>query len=271
MPRRLSKLVPVGEKTFDESFGAPVPIVSFLPVENGEHRRRRDRVDGLSFRNQGRILLIRKLTNRIVIGEDRRKRNRQEVQTRIGGDLRKKVNRLSDHADERGKFTRLQLLQGGGVVIQYLLDLDAEPLKDNRAGEARSTSCWPEIHLLAAQVLDRRYVAARENVHLRYGQANDVIDSILEIGNFSLSTEIFKDIRLSHRDVDVAQIEQIIKIGSGAIGNDRNDPQIVAVIEDLRQLIGKGHVSTCQLSACDAKRPIVLSPLHCGIGATLRE
>jgi hypothetical protein len=58
-----------------------------------------------------------------------------------------------------------------------------------------------------------------------------------------LSTEIFKDVRLSHRDVDVAQIEQIVKIGSGAIGDNRNDPQIVTVVEDLRQLVGKSHVS----------------------------
>src|SRR5262249_11843303 len=152
MPRRLAKLVPVGEKAFDESFGAPVPTVSFRPVENSEHPRNPDRVDGLSFRNQRRIFLIRKLTNRIVIGKGLRKRNWHEAQTRIGGDLRKKVDRLSDHPHERGKFARLQLLQGGGVVVQYLLDLDAEPLKDNRAGEARSASRRPEITPLAPQV-----------------------------------------------------------------------------------------------------------------------
>src|SRR5262249_32666257 len=148
MPRRLAKLVPVGEKAFAESFGASVPIVSFRPVENCEHRRNRDRVNGLSFRNQRRIFFVRKLTDRIVIGKGLRKRNWHKAQTRIRGNLRKKVDRLSDHPHERGKFARLQFLQGGGVIIQYLLDLDAEPLKDNRAGEARSASAGPKFTFL---------------------------------------------------------------------------------------------------------------------------
>src|SRR5207237_3062735 len=139
--------------------------------------------------------------------------------------------------------TRLQLLQGGGIVIQHLLDFDSESLKHNRAGETRSASCRPETHLLAAQVLDRGYVGAREDVHLRYGQADDVIDPRSEIGNFSVSAEIFKYVRLRHRDVHIAQIQQIIEIGSGAIGDDRNDPQIVTVVEELRPLVGEGPVS----------------------------
>src|SRR5205085_7958391 len=74
-------------------------------------------------------------------------------------------------------------------------------------------------------------------------EADDVIDPRSEIGNFSVSAEIFKYVRLRHRDVHIAQIQQIIEIGSGAIGDDRNDPQIVTVVEDLRQLVGEGHVS----------------------------
>jgi hypothetical protein len=58
-----------------------------------------------------------------------------------------------------------------------------------------------------------------------------------------LGAEIFKYVRLCHRDVDISQIQQIIEIGSGAVGDDRKDPQIVTVVEDFRQLVGKGHVS----------------------------
>ena len=86
-----------------------------------------------------------------------------------------------------------------------------------------------------------------------------------------MSTEIFKDVRLSHRDVDVAQIEQIVKIGSGTIGDDRKNPQIIAIIENLRQLVGKSHVSPRQLPAGDSDCPIVLSRFHCSIGAALFE
>src|SRR3982074_3855165 len=121
MARGREKFVPVSEKSLDQSFNSPVAIATFRPIENRECRRSRDRVDGLTFRNQGRIFFVRKLTKGVVVGERFRKRNRHEVQSRIRGYLRKKVDRLSNHADERGKFTRLELLQRSGIVIQHLL------------------------------------------------------------------------------------------------------------------------------------------------------
>ena len=81
MARGLAKLVPLGEKAFDEPFDAPVAIASLPPIENREHRRSRDRVDGLAWRNQRGIFFARKLADRIVIGKALRKRNRHEVQT----------------------------------------------------------------------------------------------------------------------------------------------------------------------------------------------
>src|SRR6266496_3651244 len=79
------------------------------------------------------------------------------------------------------------------------------------------------------------------------------------------------DVCSSDLDVDVAQIEQIVEIRSGTIGDDRKNPQIVAVVENLRQLVGKSHVSPRQLSTGDSDCPIVLSRFHCSIGATLFE
>jgi hypothetical protein len=44
---------------------------------------------------------------------------------------------------------------------------------------------------------------------------------------------------LRHRDIDVAQIEQIIEIGRGPIGDDRNDPQVIAVVENCANSLAK--------------------------------
>src|SRR5438477_7369407 len=97
MARRLAKPVPLGEEPFDESFQAPVAIVSFRPIEHRKHRRSSDRVDGLTFRHQPGIFFARELTDRVIVGEGLRKRNRYEVQARIGGDLREEVDRLTDY------------------------------------------------------------------------------------------------------------------------------------------------------------------------------
>ena len=64
------------------------------------------------------------------------------------------------------------------------------------------------------------------------------MNSALEIEGLPLSAEILEDVRLNHSDIDAAQIEKIVEIRSGAVGYDRNHPQIVAVVKHLRQLIG---------------------------------
>ena len=83
------------------------------------------------------------------------------MQTRIGGNLGEEVDWLADHANERRKFTCLQLLQGGGIVIQHLLDLDPESLKDNRAGETRSASSRPCLLFASAAGVRPTLVAYR--------------------------------------------------------------------------------------------------------------
>src|SRR5262245_51075451 len=152
-----------------------------------------------------------------------------------------------------------------------MLDLDAQSLKNDRPGQARSTSCRPEADLSAAQILDAFDLGARKDVQLRNGQANDVMNSALEIRSLPFSPEILEDVRLRHGDVDAAQIEKIVEIRSGAVGHDRNDPQIVAVVKHLRQLIGQSHVGARQLAADDADSPTIPSLSQCSVGAALLQ
>jgi len=94
---------------------------------------------------------------------------------------------------------------------------------------------------------------------------------VLEIGNFPLRAEIVEHVGLGDRDVDLAQVEQIVEVGSGAVGDDRDDAQIVAIIENLRQLVGERHVSAGQLSPGNTNGPIVLAQSHRRVAAALFE
>ena len=98
------------------------------------------------------------------------------MQAGIRGNLREKIDRLADHADQCRKLARLELLQRGRVVEQHLLDLHAEALEHDGTGETRRASSGAEAYLLAAEVLDAFDVGSGENVELRDGQAHDVID-----------------------------------------------------------------------------------------------
>src|SRR5262249_6657327 len=82
-------------------------------------------------------------------------------------------------------------------------------------------------------------------------------------------TEIFEHIGLGHSDVDIVQIEQVIKVGCGAVGDYWDNAQIVAVIKHLRQLTGERHVGARQLATYDANRPSVAACPHGIIGTTL--
>src|SRR5262249_52432389 len=100
MARGLKKLVPFAEKAVDEPFNAPVAIVSLRPIENREHRGGRDRIDGLTCRNQRRIFFARQLTDRIVIGKGLQKWNRRKVKSRRGS-LRKSRSVFRSHGQVR--------------------------------------------------------------------------------------------------------------------------------------------------------------------------
>src|ERR1700716_3246162 len=97
---------------------------------------------------------MRELTQRVVVGARLRERDRYEVQSRIRRHLRKKLDRPSDHADQRRELARFELLQRGGIVGENLLDLDAQALEDDGPGQARCASRRPEADLLALEVLE---------------------------------------------------------------------------------------------------------------------
>ena len=174
-------------------------------------------------------------------------------------------------SDKPTSLAALELLQRRGIVIKHLLDLHAQPLKHDRSGQARGAARRSEAHLLPAQIFDRVYLGARQHVHFRNRQADNVVDPVLEIGNFSLGAEIVEHVGLGDGDIDLAQVEQVVEVGSSAVSDDGDDAQVLTVVEDFRHLVGKGHVGAGQLPAGNADRPVVLAGSHCRVAAALFE
>ena len=73
------------------------------------------------------------------------------------------------------------------------------PVRLARAGRT-------EIDLLAAQILKRLNVVARQNVQFRNRHPDHVLDAPLKIGRFALLAEIFEHVGLRDRRVDTAKI-----------------------------------------------------------------
>ena len=134
----------------------------------------------------------------------------------------------------------------------------AEPLEHDRSGQARSAS-RAEVDLLAAWVLDALDIGARQDVHLGQRQPRDVVNAVLQIGCLAPRTEVFEDVGLRHRDVDAAKVEQVFEVRGGAVGDDRNDAQIVPIVKNLRDFVGERHIGAGQQSAGHPDSPLIFA------------
>src|SRR6185437_14233091 len=101
---------------------------------------------------------------------------------------------------------------------------------------ARPGAGGPEIDLLAAQVLEAMDVVARQNMKLRDRQPNDVLNAALKIGRLTKGAKIFEHVGLSDGQVHAAKIQEIIQVGRGAERNDRQNTDLVAVVQGRRYL-----------------------------------
>jgi len=171
-----------------------------------------------------------------------------------GGNLRKKIDRLGDDPHQRAELARFQLLHGGRIVVQHLLDLDAEPLEHDRSGQARALPAGPKLTFLPRRS-SMLWMSLRASTCISgHRQADDVVDPVLEVGRLALGAEIFEHVGLGHGDVDPAQIEQVVEIGRCPVGNHRKHAKIVAVVEDLRQFVREGQCR-CRTGARPRPRP----------------
>src|SRR5262249_51196317 len=123
--------------------------------------------------------------------------------------------------------------------------------------------------LLAPQVAETLDFVARQDMHFRRRHADDVVDAAFKIGGLALRAEILEHVRLRDRHIDAAEIEKIVEVRGRPVGDDRKNAQILAVIKNLRQFIGEGHVAAGQQAACYPERPLVLTRSQLGVWPAL--
>src|SRR5262245_26383214 len=143
------------------------------------------------------------------------------------------------------------------MIEKDRLNLDAETLEDHRPGDAWTRSLDMESHLLARQILQVVDARARQDVkfgvvHLRY-----VIDPLVDIPRLARFLVKVENVGVRNRDVEAPQVEKIRDIFGRSIGDDRQDAEIVAVIESLAEFGRKADETALKLAGGDGNGPTV--------------
>src|SRR5258708_7426419 len=95
------------------------------------------------------------------------------------------------------------------------------------------------------------------------------MDSSFEVRDLPLRAKKFEDVRLGDCDIDASQVEQIVNIRGGAAGHGWQHAHLVAVVEELAQVLGETEEGPFDDSAGDADGPGIFLHLHFSIGAAL--
>ena len=125
----------------------------------------------------------------------------------------------------------------------------------------------PKLTFLPRRSSIERMSVLRQDVHLGNRQTEDVVNPVLQVGRFALGAEIFEHVRLRDGEIHTAQIKQILQVGGGAIGHDRQDAEVVPVVEHFGHLVGKAHIGAVDEAAGNAHRPGVLALPHHAVAA----
>src|SRR5258708_7726914 len=95
------------------------------------------------------------------------------------------------------------------------------------------------------------------------------MDSSFEVRDLPLRAKKFEDVRLGDCDIDASQVEQIVNIRGGAAGHGWQHAHLVAVVEELAQVLGETEEGPFDDSAGDADGPGIFLHLHFSIRAAL--
>ena len=96
-----------------------------------------------------------------------------------------------------------------------------------------------KLTFLPRKILQRVDLGAHEYVHLLIVETRDIAHAVFDVpADFAGLVEITQDVGLGDAHIDTAQVKDVLQILRAALADDRQDPQIVAVIEDRGNIIG---------------------------------
>ena len=151
-------------------------------------------------------------------------RDRQQSQARIGLDLGQQGERLAADEDQRGDIARAQRRERLRLGQCGRLNVDRQLVEDDAGGHEGAAALGAEVDPLAAQVVDRGELVARQQMDLLVVELGDVGDLLLDPGVQVGALVEVEDVRLHDRDVDAAQQQQILDVAHRALADHRQHP-----------------------------------------------
>ena len=93
-----------------------------------------------------------------------------------------------------------------------------------------------EIDALAFELLDRgdAGIRADDEMHLLVVELGDVDDLVVDIADLARAAEGIQQIRLRDAEIDALEEADVADVLAAALADDRQDAEIVAVIEHRR-------------------------------------
>ena len=134
--------------------------------------------------------------------------------------------------------------------------LDAEPLEHVAGGHFRRAAHIAEIDLLAVQLIQRRDagIGAHQHVHFIVGKLGDVVDLVGNVAKLARAAEFAEHARDRNAEIDALEIANVADVLRAALADDRQDAEIVAVVENRRQVVGKREPSRVDIAGNDGDR-----------------
>jgi len=113
-----------------------------------------------------------------------------------------------------------------------------------------------EVHALAGELLDRRdaAVGAHDEVHLLVEQLGDVDDLVVDRTDLVGALEVGQQVRLRDAEIDALEETHVLDVLPTALADDRQDAEVVAIVEHRREIVGDRHIGGVEIARDDGDR-----------------
>src|SRR5262249_41882869 len=253
MARRLLEFVELGKETSHHILEPTVGLAAFRPIVGDEHRPDRDRLDIDVGGDQAGIILSGQRSRQIVVVQLLCELYRQKPQTVLRLHCRERRDRLARDQDARCDVTGLQLFDRVGLPQIGFLHLDVEAAEDIARRQLRSAVDASEVHLLAGELLDRRYcgVGTDEDMHLLAEQPGDIDDPPVKGPKFIAASKRVEEVRLRDTEIDALEEAHISDVLPSILPHQGQDAEVFALVENRRKVMGNRQIGSVESAGDD--------------------
>jgi hypothetical protein len=110
---------------------------------------------------------------------------------------------------------------------------------------------------LPTQILEALDLLAHVDVHLALKHRDDVVDAPLDAGDAFHVAKVIEHIGVGNGDIDALEIDEVADVADRPVAHDRQDPQVVRIIEGFAQIGRVANEGAFQQAAGDTDGPVV--------------